>query len=697
MKNLSRILLAMAATSVLPATANINDSAVQLALHDFYGPVAVDTVFECKEGKYRIHCDDNGNITGLRHGIGAPEHLNVDMSVFTQLESYTVFALETMQYEADIIPPSLTQLTGLKEVTVHLGQHQSFNLPLLASIERLTITAASNLTLPAIVSGFSSLTELTLRADNIDLSSLPLNVNDLLIDSNNTDFSALTNMNNLNSLTIIDSERVDNLPISSLGNLTVFTWYTRSIEAFEQYTFYLSQLGNLTPYSLSFNNKGLTQIPSYMGDLVGLEHLFLTNNQITEIPASLLNSNLKTLNLSHNNITALPDVMTSSLQYLTLSNNQLTALPSTMGTWLSLRSLFLSNNALTELPDIGTWPALENLDFSNNSLTELPNNIGSWQALQSLDISHNKIDSLPESMADLSSLNMLNLSFNRLTSVPDTLFTLPQLTQLDLSYNFIQSSLDENVFLNLGTKLETINLSDNLLQGKLPDFSPNAEGKPVILINNNALWHADKVVVDKYSGIASQLLPPRGVKVAEHKKDWTIEWGFPLMHDTAGKHINSAFGGPNLFDDSASQLFTSRYYRIRIERTDQETEIIDISCIRFFTLKPCPTFYEADYTSFETDYRNLTAIYRYKGDDLTGATVSVVSTTNMFEFSALESSPSFAGTPAESDMYLDELDYQLQKVPEIGSTSSSLLLMLCGLLLLSLRHPYTAWRAAQCR
>ena len=630
MKILHSVLLTLAAVSALPVTAAITDTAVQQSLHQMYGLYPADYVISCAERL--VVCDANDNVISIRHVINIPDHLSVDMSVFSQLLNYNAYIHPDMKNQSEILPASLTQLTMLKNVKVHAPEQDSFNLPLMKSVENIQITASTSIdgaifSVPATLAEYNSLTELTVVAKNID-------------------FSAVNSLAALQVLKVTQADSVVQLPINTMTDLRQFSWVPRSITAFEQYMLYLSQLDKLDNYSLSFIDMGLTEIPESLGSLPGLESLDLSKNNITSIPQGLLNSaELKTLNLNSNKITSLPDnVMFSSLQSLNLASNQLTA---------------------------------------------LPENIGTWSELKKLDLYHNRLTSVPETLTDLTKLEELDISQNRLRKLPVKLLTLPQLTQLKLDSNWMTGTLDENLFLTLGANLETLDLSNNKLQGKLPDFTANHLGKPEIRVHNNALWHTDTVILDKYSAVLgwsildSQLLPPRGVRVVERDEFWTIEWGFPLMHDTAGTHIRAAYYEGKSYDPLH---YTSHNYRITIERAGEETEVIEMFCRYAIIFKYCPSDYSANYQSFDTDYRNLTAIYRYTGD-LKGATISVSSYLGYTSYIDSESSASVAGQQAEHEMYLDELDYQLQQVPELavkGSTSYAMLIFLASLLLLGL-------------
>jgi hypothetical protein len=93
----------------------------------------------------------------------------------------------------------------------------------------------------------------------------------------------------------------------------------------------------------------------------------------TEIIAIL--TNLRQLNLSHNQLTSIPDGIDNlvHLVYVSFSHNQLTELPDEIGRLTNLTTLAVTDNQLTQIPDaIGDIDNLTNLFLSKNQLTTLP-------------------------------------------------------------------------------------------------------------------------------------------------------------------------------------------------------------------------------------------------------------------------------------------------------------------------------------
>ena len=127
---------------------------------------------------------------------------------------------------------------------------------------------------------------------------------------------------------------------------------------------------------IDFSNRGITELPEEIGDLIHLQKL----------------------NLSYNNITSLP---------------------STICNLVNLKELYLTRNNITKLPSgIGNLQQLNVLDISYNSLVKIPREIGLFINLESLDASYCELHSLPYELTNLYNLKHLNLEENPLEHPP---------------------------------------------------------------------------------------------------------------------------------------------------------------------------------------------------------------------------------------------------------------------------------------
>lgn len=273
--------------------------------------------------------------------------------------------------------------------------------------------------------------------------------------------------------------------------------------------------------------------------LFSLKQLNLTANRLTDIaqlgfsdwgngpsqPGKACNTGLETLDLSHNDISTIPNnglsalrsltqlmlqdnllieiadrafVGLQSLQVLNISSNQLVALPPELFQLSrALTQIHLQNNSLSvlapglfegldrlEVLDLSqnkltsTWinrdtfaglVRLVVLNLGHNELTKIDQNVfHGLYSLQILHLEHNTIDSIANNaFADLKNLHALTLSSNRLKRIEAFhLSELYVLNQLFLESNVIES-VDTRAFENL-TNLNDLSLNDNLLTD-IPD------------------------------------------------------------------------------------------------------------------------------------------------------------------------------------------------------------------------------------
>ena len=237
--------------------------------------------------------------------------------------------------------------------------------------------------------------------------------------------------------------------------------------------------GQVTPQDLAriksvdLRGRRLSVLRSHdFSGLVSLEALYLTDNDLTELPEGIFQelSMLKSLSLVRNSLTGVPEGVfqgLGSLNRLIMGYNPLTSIPEGVFRGLgTLETLALNDTSLTALPD-GIFHKLGNLKIlylDRNPLTRLPKQIfDGLSKLKTLHCTGTALSTLPAGIfSDQSAMESLHLSENRLTRLPNGVFDgLDGLVFLDLDGNQL-SQLPERVFNGL-SKLYRLWLRNNSL------------------------------------------------------------------------------------------------------------------------------------------------------------------------------------------------------------------------------------------
>ena len=237
--------------------------------------------------------------------------------------------------------------------------------------------------------------------------------------------------------------------------------------------------GQVTPQDLAriktvnLRGRRLSVLRSHdFSGLVSLEVLYLTDNDLTELPEGIFQElgNLKSLSLARNSLTGLREEVfqeLGSLAWLIMGYNPLTSIPEGIFRGFGrLETLALNDTSLTALPD-GIFQTLGNLKtlyLDRNPLTRLPKQIfDGLIKLETLHCTGTALSTLPAGIfGDQSAVKSLYLSENRLTRLPNGVFNgLDELVFLDLDGNQL-SQLPERVFNGL-SKLYRLWLRNNSL------------------------------------------------------------------------------------------------------------------------------------------------------------------------------------------------------------------------------------------
>ena len=151
----------------------------------------------------------------------------------------------------------------------------------------------------------------------------------------------------------------------------------------------------------------------------GLRTLDLSENRLRQLPwQTLARLPLVTLDVSGNKLDGIgfegADAGFTQLRECDLSSNAFSSLARGISRCTCMQICRLSNNRLTELPDLGGWHSLVTLQVSGNQLSELPHGLAELEQLRNVDVSHNNIKSLNPSIATITSLVSIELTGNPL-------------------------------------------------------------------------------------------------------------------------------------------------------------------------------------------------------------------------------------------------------------------------------------------
>lgn len=203
------------------------------------------------------------------------------------------------------------------------------------------------------------------------------------------------------------------------------------------------QLNELIFGIRSLNFLDITQVTTLksispsIGKLHGnLTNLVLQGNKLPSIPDEIGNLHkLKTLDLSRNALTQLPEGLfakLSSLQALNVEQNQLETLPDMSGL-VGLLSFKFGSNQIKQFPSSLCDKIYKKELESQHS--PVPIYGGGAVHLSELIGSHNQVESIPSSIRRLVVLKTLDLSDNKIVLIPKEIADCPKLAQLHLKDN----------------------------------------------------------------------------------------------------------------------------------------------------------------------------------------------------------------------------------------------------------------------
>ncbi|RZJ73684.1 T9SS type A sorting domain-containing protein [Flavobacterium sp.] len=358
------------------------------------------------------------------------------------------------------------------------------NLPMLQTLE-----VSHNQLTSLNVSQIPSLTQLLCfynQLTSLDLSAVP-NLTNLNCGENNI---TTLNLNGLTNLSNLQCSYLPNNVVINGNNLNALTNFMyvgqNSAVTFNGFPSLANITVNLAQPTVTLNLSGFnanTNVYMFSGPVTNLtvngigalqlKAINCSNNQLTALTLNGINA-LKSLNCSNNKLTSLNLSNLPNLDYLDLSRNKIATL--NLSALPNLKHLDCNNNKLSSL-NLSALPALEYLDCSNhpdfdiigNQITSL--NLSNLPNLKYFDCSNyafagilgalgNQITSLD--VNSLTNLEQLRCNKNNISTL--VVNNLTHLTHLDVSYNLLTSldliGLTDLVYLNFNNnQLSNLNMT----------------------------------------------------------------------------------------------------------------------------------------------------------------------------------------------------------------------------------------------
>ncbi|XP_058744998.1 receptor-like protein 7 [Vicia villosa] len=368
-----------------------------------------------------------------------------------------------------LVGPLTDKISGFQKLT-DLNLHNNLlNETIPSSMLSLPCLKSLSLTNNRFTGHISAISSYSLEELNLCDNKLQGNIPNSIFNLSNLTILCLSS-NNLSG--VVDFQKLSKLQNLQSLSLSHNTQLSLKIESNVNYNFFQLQILELS--SFSFN-----ELPKFIGKLVSLYHLDMSNNKLTgRVPNWLLetmNDN-GVLNLSQNLFTSIDHISTSNYRFssLDLSYNLLQGeLSMSICNMTSLTFLNLAHNKLTGI--IPKWlvnlPSLGVLDIQMNKLHgTLPNNFSKENELLTLNLFGNQLEGhLPKTLSQCGNMEVLNLGSNRIEDkFPDWLQTLQNLKVLVLRDNKLHGSI-ANVRINYPFHgLIIFDISGNNFSGPLP-------------------------------------------------------------------------------------------------------------------------------------------------------------------------------------------------------------------------------------
>jgi Leucine-rich repeat (LRR) protein len=384
-----------------------------------------------------------------------------------------------------------------------------------------------------IILGITTLRELKL-AENELQGDLPASIGSLAsLEVLELQGNSLTNLPN--EVRHLTSLRILNVSNNQLISIPMGLFDTGLVELvanknrIEGAFFSIQSARNLQDLNIS-NNSLKTLCEGATLELPALKSLNMSTNRVVSLPSIENWTNLQTLILAENKLTAFPEGFTSlpqlrtadftandisqidekialmSLDHLTLAANPLRERKFLTMSFEDMKRNLSSRLAITDAtaPDEDGEDALVEddpptaqglqvspsgtLDLSAKSLSELEEDalIAIANDVRQLHLQQNTFTSIPAVLSHVTYLTVLDLSKNNLTTPLDSSLSLPKLKDLRLASNKLTSLAPLTTHLT-APNLQILDISNNRLTGTLPKLRPSFPELISLLASDNRI------------------------------------------------------------------------------------------------------------------------------------------------------------------------------------------------------------------
>ncbi|CAN6581515.1 unnamed protein product [Malus baccata var. baccata] len=425
-----------------------------------------------------VTCSSNGRVVGLDISIqNISGGIDSSSSLFDLQHLLTLNLADNSFVEG--IPSAIGKLTNLRYLDLsgnHYFEKIPFEISRLTRLEVLDISQSDcngdckPLESPKFSMLFRNLSNLTVL--NLDRNNISAPVPGFF-----ANFSKLT------TLSLADCGLRGTFPKQIFQVPTLQTIDLSSNTALHGYCTTIGNLNLLSTLGLSGCNF-TGSIPKPIGNLTKLVDLDLSSNMFNGPISSIHWENLiylEGLELDNNQLVgSIPSSLVSLplLPVLHLSHNNFTGrVPEIFNVSSSfVTSIDLSFNHLEgPVPkSIFNIRGLETLTLSSNNFSAFPFNCPQLPNLMEIDLSHNSLRTFPVFLSNQTYVTYLDLSENQIQGqLPNWIWKLDSLDYLNVSYNALESL--EGPFINPASPVSMLDLHSNQLKGPILIVPPDAE------------------------------------------------------------------------------------------------------------------------------------------------------------------------------------------------------------------------------